>query len=254
MDGRGGGPSFRKGDRRVCSNYRGGNVILSGCGTVEQLYNLSRVQEGAWEFAQPVHMCFVILEKAFDRIPRGIPKGVLRDYGVSYTGGPLPISLESEFGPQSRTGCLFGDLRIGSMLFADDVVPFALSVRDLQLSLDRLAAKMKISTSKSEAMVLRRKKMECLPRVRKEILPLVEEFKYLGVLFTTEGKMERGDRQADLCGGRSNVGSAAVRRGEQDTEPKGTDFNLPVDLHSYPHLWSRALGSDPKNEIAGTSG
>ncbi|TWW73530.1 hypothetical protein D4764_15G0009240 [Takifugu flavidus] len=52
---------------------------------------------------------------------------------------------------------------------------------------------MKISTSKSEAMVLNRKKVECLLRVKEEILPQVEEFKYLGVLFTSEGRMEQED-------------------------------------------------------------
>ena len=35
-----------------------------GRGTVDQLYTLCRILEGAWEFAQPVHMCFVDLEKA----------------------------------------------------------------------------------------------------------------------------------------------------------------------------------------------
>ncbi|TWW73664.1 Insulin receptor [Takifugu flavidus] len=50
---------------------------------------------------------------------------------------------------------------------------------------------MRISTSKSEAMVLDRKKVECLLRVKEEILPQVEEFKYLGVLFTSEGRMEQ---------------------------------------------------------------
>ncbi|TWW59948.1 hypothetical protein D4764_05G0000380 [Takifugu flavidus] len=50
---------------------------------------------------------------------------------------------------------------------------------------------MKISTSKSEAMVPNWKKVECLLRVKEEILPQVEEFKYLGVLFTSEGRMER---------------------------------------------------------------
>ncbi|TWW76641.1 hypothetical protein D4764_12G0000310 [Takifugu flavidus] len=50
---------------------------------------------------------------------------------------------------------------------------------------------MRISTSKSESMVLARKKVECLLRVGEEVLPQVEEFKYLGILFTSEGGMER---------------------------------------------------------------
>ena len=50
---------------------------------------------------------------------------------------------------------------------------------------------MRISTSKSETMVLSRKRVECSLRVGNEILPQVEEFKYLGVLFTSEGRMER---------------------------------------------------------------
>ena len=50
---------------------------------------------------------------------------------------------------------------------------------------------MKISASKSEAMVLNRKKVDCLLQVLREILLQVEEFKYIGVLFMSEGKMER---------------------------------------------------------------
>ncbi|TWW81681.1 hypothetical protein D4764_01G0014960 [Takifugu flavidus] len=33
--------------------------------------------------------------------------------------------------------------------------------------------------------------VECLLRVKEEILPQLEEFKYLGVLFTSEGRMEQ---------------------------------------------------------------
>ncbi|TWW65341.1 hypothetical protein D4764_21G0002410 [Takifugu flavidus] len=86
---RGGSPSFKKGDRRVCSNYRGITLLSL---PVDQLYTLSRVFEGAWEFAQPVHVCFVDLEKAFDRVPRGVLWGVLREYGVS---GPLIRAVRS---------------------------------------------------------------------------------------------------------------------------------------------------------------
>ncbi len=51
----------------------GGTVRFSSCrGTLDQLYTLSRVLEGAWEFAQPIHMCFVDLEKAFDCVPRAV--------------------------------------------------------------------------------------------------------------------------------------------------------------------------------------
>ncbi|TWW70516.1 hypothetical protein D4764_18G0013220 [Takifugu flavidus] len=158
-----------------------------GRGTVDQLYTLSRVFEGAWEFAQPVHMCFMDLEKAFDHVPRGVLWGVLREYGVS---GPLIRAVRS---------------LIASLLFADDVVLLASSARDLQRSLDQFgaaceAAGMRISTSKSEAMVLNRKKVECLLRVKEEILPQVEEVKYLGVLFTRwlGSPLERGRSSAIL--------------------------------------------------------
>ncbi|TWW71209.1 hypothetical protein D4764_17G0006920 [Takifugu flavidus] len=96
-------------------------------------------------------MCFVDLEMAFDRVPRGV-----------LWGGPPRMMLPS-------------------------------SARDLQRSLDRCpatceAAGMRISTSKSAAMVLNRK-VECLFRVEEALQ--VEEFKYLGVLFTSEGRKEQ---------------------------------------------------------------
>ena len=50
---------------------------------------------------------------------------------------------------------------------------------------------MRISTSKSEAVVLCRKPVDCSLQVGTECLPQAKEFRYLGVLFTSEGKMER---------------------------------------------------------------
>ena len=72
------------------------------------------------------------------------------------------------------------------------MVLLALSGRDLQLSLERFAAKcevaeMRISTSKSEIMIFSQKRVKCPLRVGNEIFPQVEEFKYVGVLFTSEG-------------------------------------------------------------------
>ena len=62
-----------------------------------------------------------------------------------------------------------------------------------------------------------------------------------------------GDGEADWYGVRRDADSAPVRCGEEAAERKGKALNLLVDLCSYPHQWSRALGSDQKNKIAGTS-
>ena len=77
------------------------------------------------------------------------------------------------------------------LLFADNVFLLASSVCDLQLSLDQFAAEheatsIRISFSKPEALVLSRKEVGCFLWVGEEILPQVEEFKYLRVLFTRE--------------------------------------------------------------------
>ncbi|KAI3360580.1 hypothetical protein L3Q82_002449 [Scortum barcoo] len=180
-----------------------------GRGTLDQLYTLHRVLEGLWEFAQPVHMCFVDLEKAFDRVPHGILWGCSASMG---SGEPLLRAVRSLYdrsrslviriaGSKSdlfpvhvglRQGCplspvlfiifmdrisrrsqgpegvRFGNHRISSLLFADDVVLMASSGQDLQHVLERFAAEceaagMRISTSKSEAMVLDRKRVAACP-------------------------------------------------------------------------------------------
>ena len=225
-------------------------------------------------------MCFVDLEKAFDRVSRGVLWGVLREYGVTglliqavrslydrcqslvciagnksdsfpvrvglRQGCPLSPILFIIFMDrisrcsQGVEGFRFGDLRIASLLFADDVVLLASSCRDLQLSLDRFAAEceavgMKISTSKSESMVLSRKRVECTLRVREEILPQVEEFKYLRILF---GVMEQEiDKQIAVA---SAVMWALYRYVEMKME-LSQNAKLSIywlGLRSYPHLWS----------------
>ncbi|KAI3356217.1 hypothetical protein L3Q82_017465, partial [Scortum barcoo] len=120
--------------------------------------------------------------------------GVLREYGVR---GPLLRAVRSLY---DRSRSLVRIAGSKSDLFPVHVgllagLPFVTG-QDLQHVLERFAAEceaagMRISTSKSEAMVLDRKRVACPLRVGGEVLPQVEEFKYLGVLFTSEGKMER---------------------------------------------------------------
>ncbi len=96
---------------------------------------------------------------------------------------------------QGPEGVRFGDHTFSSLLFADDVVLLAPSDQDLRNALGRFAAEgeaagMRINTSKSEAMVISRKNVACPLQVGGEFLPQVEEFTYLGVLFTSERRME----------------------------------------------------------------
>ncbi|KAK3550865.1 hypothetical protein QTP70_006412 [Hemibagrus guttatus] len=109
-------------------------------------------------------------------------KGDLREYGVH---GPLLRAVRSLY---NRSRSL---VRIASY----DIVLLAPSSLDLQHALGRFAAEceaagMRVSTSKSEAMVLDQKKVACTLQVGGEFLPQVEEFKYLWVLFMSEGRMD----------------------------------------------------------------
>ncbi|KAG1940293.1 hypothetical protein F2P79_016769 [Pimephales promelas] len=113
--------------------------------------------------------------------PRGT---VLEEYGV---WGPLLRAARSLYDrsrslvliggkffrrSQGLEGVRFGDHTISSLFFANDVVMLAPSVQDLQHALGRFAAEceaagMRISTSKSKAMVLSQKRVACPLQVGK---------------------------------------------------------------------------------------
>ncbi|KAI3356938.1 hypothetical protein L3Q82_003580 [Scortum barcoo] len=162
---------------------------------------------------------------------------------------------------QGPEGVRFGNHRISSLLFADDVVLMASSSQDLQRVLERFAAEceaagMRISTSKSEAMVLDRKRVACPLRVGGEVLPQVEEFKYLGVLFTSEGKMEREiDRRIGAASAvmRSVYRTVVVKK-ELSRKAKLSIYrSIYVPTLTYGHeLW--VMTERTRSRIADTSG
>ncbi|KAI3358293.1 hypothetical protein L3Q82_014672 [Scortum barcoo] len=149
-------PLFKKGDRRVCSNYRGitllslpgsGKVSRQGCLRVYgSLPNQSTCALWIWRRHLTVSLVVFCV-------------GVLLEYGVR---GPLVRAVRSLYDrsrkisrrSQGPEGVRFGNHRISSLLFADDVVLMASSGQDLQHVLERFAAEceaagMRISTSKS---------------------------------------------------------------------------------------------------------
>ncbi|KAI3361713.1 hypothetical protein L3Q82_001949 [Scortum barcoo] len=228
-------PLFKKGDRRVCSNYRGitllslpGKVYARvlerrirpivdpriqeeqcgfrpGRGTLDQLYTLRRVLEGLWEFAQPVHMCFVDLEKAFDRVPRGI------------LCGSAPLSM-------------------GSGAFAKGC---------------------SVSVRPEQELGSHCRQVACPLRVSGEVLPQVEEFKYLGVLFTSEGKMEREiDRRIGAASAvmRSVYRTVVVKKKELSRKARLSMVyrSIYVPTLTYGHeLWGGVPGVSHREEALG---
>lgn len=85
---------------------------------------------------------------------------------------------------------------------------------------------MRISSSKSQTMVLSQQRVECPTRVEIELLPNVEQFRYLGVSFTSEVRMEGEiDR---LC---SEEGTEPKRRYSRFT---GQSTFLPTPMVMFP--------------------
>ena len=50
--------------------------------TIDQIFILKQIFKKSWEYGKDLIVCFVNLEKAYDRVPRHKLWKVLREYGV----------------------------------------------------------------------------------------------------------------------------------------------------------------------------
>ncbi|KAK3540766.1 hypothetical protein QTP86_001598 [Hemibagrus guttatus] len=140
--------------------------------------------------------------KTTDNLPRSgaprkiSPRGVKMITRTLYI--PLPVFCVPSVNTSAFWTCLIHPdaLTLVGVLSLDDVALLAPSSQDLQHALGWFAAEceapgMRIRTSNSEAMVLDRKKLACPLQVEGDFLLQGEEFMYLWVLFTSEGRMKR---------------------------------------------------------------
>ena len=89
-----------------------------------------------------------------------------------------------------------GRYKISRLLFVNCLVLLASSEAELQHALNSFAAAcdiagMKISTFKTEILHLSRNPVQCFLQVGDVSLHQVEKFKYLGVAFTSDGRLDK---------------------------------------------------------------
>ena len=250
-------PIFKnKGDPLDCKNYRGISLMshvgklyerilerrlrkkveemLSesqcgfrpGRGTIDQIAALRLYLEKSWEYAIDQHICFLDLEKAFDRVPREKMWKVVEDTGIS---SRLLMAIKSTYNDQKSA--IIGDsnyfnintgVRQGSVLspllfiiylnhilvnikredfhaeclgYADDVAQTADSrdkLQDIMNQWDRELTKagLKMSYSKTEYMQVGRDLEKGDVIVNGHVLEKTDNFTYLGSKITSNNLME----------------------------------------------------------------
>lgn len=133
-------------------------LLLPGIGQQKSL-PLAAAQHSIWAVHFLYDRCLSLVRIAGSRSDL-FPVSIGVHQGCSLSWLLLITFMEKMF--MLRRGVMrlwFGDLRIGSLHFADDVVMLASPVHNLKLSLDEFTAECKvvgkkISTSTSETMVL----------------------------------------------------------------------------------------------------
>ena len=201
-----------------------------GRGCTDAIFALRQLCERAMEYNQDLHLVFVDQEKAFDRVNRDKLWKVLEQYDVKgqlldniraiYANSRSAVrtaSGTSDWFPVTsgvRQGCNLSPLlfviymdqitkeanpdpeALNELLFADDQAMMNNDKAQLQEHTDQLNAScekydMKISISKTEVMTVSRRPDKLDININGSQLKQASEFKYLGSIFTENGKLDR---------------------------------------------------------------
>ena len=143
----------------------------------------------------------------------------------------------------SSSGVTVGECNVRRLLFADDLALLSSNKSDFQHALDRfsdarLDAGIKISTAKIEIMCLSRHPVLCSFQTNRVTLKQTKKFKYLGVIFSSDGGL---DNELDTRIGKANALNAPalpISCTETRAMCKSKAFCFQISFCSYPHIWS----------------
>ena len=201
-----------------------------GKGCTDAIFSLRQLSEKAIEFNTELNVLFVDQEKAFDRVDRKKLWKILEKYDVKgqlldniramYTNSLCAVRTTTgytkwfEIKSGVRQGCVLSPLlfiiymdeitkranpnieNINELLFADDQGLINEDEDELQRHANSLNTEcqnhnMKISISKTEAMHISKTSKDIKIKINNEEIKQTNEFKYLGCMFTEDGKLNR---------------------------------------------------------------
>ena len=136
---------------------------------------------------------------------------------------------------------------VGVLLFADDMVVMAESEEGLQSNLQALSDAMgrwdlKVNWGKTKVMMVARKRGGCEVRIGNQVIEQVEEMKYLGVMISSDGRMEK-EVEARIGSATRTIGGmseAVLRRKElsKSTKLKVVNATMMPSLLYGCEVWS----------------
>lgn len=258
-------PIFKgKGDVQECGNYRGIKLMshtlkiwerivenrireesmvseeqfgfMPGRGTTDAVFAIRRLMEKCREMQCDLHMAFIDLEKAYDRVPREEVWRCMRVKGIpeKYVRLVKEMYREVRTVVRSSVGVTEGfDVKVGlhqgsvlspylfdlvmdvltedikrdapwNMMFADDIVLCEFTREGLELKLEKWRRAfeqrgLRISRTKTEYLTTCQ--VGCLNlRLQDQLLPAVDKFKYLGSVLEKGGDLGSEINHRVSCG------------------------------------------------------